>query len=84
MRHRLLSTVLFSATLLSLVLVASARSSAQTSGKDGRPDQAVLMPAPAAAVPSQGLAATTNGTYLSPPTEAAVTVTAHRLGGRTR
>ena len=49
MRHRLLSTVLFSATLLSLVLVASARSSAQTSGKDGRPDQAVLTPALAAA-----------------------------------
>jgi hypothetical protein len=71
MHHRLLSIVLFSATILGLLLVVSARSSAQTNGGDGRPDQAVLTPGPTAAAPSQGLAATTNGTYLSPPTEAA-------------
>src|SRR5262249_41167715 len=71
MRLRLLCIVLLSATILSLLLVASSRSSAQTNGGDGQPDQIVLTPGPAAISPGEGLAATTNGMYLSPPTEAA-------------
>src|SRR5512138_590035 len=69
MRYRLLIITLLSATLFGLLLAASPRSSAQTAGGDGRPDQAVLTPGPTA-TPGPGLAAT-NGMYLSPPTEAA-------------
>jgi hypothetical protein len=71
MRPRLLIITLLSATILGLVLVASPRTSAQTNSGDGRPDQTVLTPGPPAIAPDQGLAATTNGLYLSPPTEAA-------------
>ncbi len=71
MRQRLLSITLLSAAIWSLLLT-SPRSSAQTSASgDGQPDQAVLTPGLIANQPSAGLAATTNGTYLSPPTEAA-------------
>ncbi len=70
MRQRLLSIALLSATICSLLLVASRQSSAQTSDSGGQPDQAVLTPGPAATPSSPGLA-TTNGLYLSPPTKAA-------------
>jgi hypothetical protein len=71
MRHRLLRIAVFSVTILSLLLVASPRSSAQTSAGDAQPDQIVLTPGPVAPSPGAGIAATTNGAYLSPPTQAA-------------
>src|SRR5918999_818437 len=71
MRHRLLSIAFLCATFLGLLLVRSPRSSAQTSSGDGHPDQIVLPPGPVATTPSQGAAATTNGMYLSPPSQAA-------------
>src|SRR5262245_44594007 len=70
MRYRLLCILLFSATISGLLIYGSSRTSAQTSGGDGRPDQTVLTPGPVAAPPGPGVAATTNGEYLSPPTEA--------------
>ena len=66
MPHRLLSVALFSAILLGAILVRAPQLAAQSNGGDGRPDQAVLQPAPG----GQGLAAA-NGEYLSPATEAA-------------
>ena len=71
MPQRLLSIALLSITILGLLLVRSPQSSAQASDSGGQPDQAVIMPGPAAALPSVEMAATTNGMYLSPPTEAA-------------
>src|SRR5688572_3996849 len=72
MRHRLLYIALLSAAICSFILVASPQSAAQTSdSSSGQPDRAVLTPGPDVTPPGAGLAATSNGMYLSAPTEAA-------------
>ncbi|MEO7909220.1 MAG: N-acetylmuramoyl-L-alanine amidase [Roseiflexaceae bacterium] len=71
MRQRLFSITLLGVVILSLLLLKSPQSAAQTGDHgSGQPDQAVLTPAPILGSPGAGLSARVNS-YLSPPTEAA-------------